>query len=81
MYINGSKVKELREEIGLCRSELADYLALDVVLLRRYEEGMEDWYEEDAFRLMTLEELMPEYDFFLNIEYLDMLEELSKEYD
>lgn len=81
MYINGEKVKELRESIGMTRSELAEYLALDTLQLRKYEENIEEWLEDDAFRLITLEELLPEVDFLLDVEYLEMLNELAEEYN
>jgi len=81
MYINGEKVKELRESIGMPRNELAEYLALDTLQLRKYEENIEEWLEDDAFRLITLEELLPEVDFLLDVEYLEMLNELAEEYN
>lgn len=81
MYINGEKVKELRESISMTRSELAEYLALDTLQLRKYEENIEEWLEDDAFRLITLEELLPEVDFLLDVEYLEMLNELAEEYN
>lgn len=81
MYINGNKVKELREYIEMSRAEMAEMLAMDVTQLRRYEEELEEWIEEDAFRLLTLQEILPEPDFLLDYEYLEMLEELAKEYE
>jgi len=81
MYINGAKVKELRESIDLTRTELAEMLALDTLQLRKYEEEVEEWDEEDAFRLLILQEVMPEVDFLLDLDYLNMLEELAQEYD
>lgn len=81
MYINGEKVKELRESISMTRNELAEYLALDTLQLRKYEENIEEWLEDDAFRLITLEELLPEVDFLLDVEYLEMLNELAEEYN
>lgn len=80
MYINGEEVKRLREEVDITRTQLAEMLAIDESDLRRYEEDG-DWYEEDAFVLLMLGEILPEQSYLLHSEYLEMLEEIDKEYN
>lgn len=80
MYINGAAVKELREVINMSQHDLAEHLALDTLTLDNYEQGVVVWFEEDLFRLMTLQEIMPDNDYLLDGEYANDFREIEKEY-
>lgn len=80
MYINGEAVKELRELINMSQHDLAEYLALDTHLLDNYEQGVVVWFEEDLFRLMTLQEIMPDTYYLVDGEYAEDFRQIQKEY-
>lgn len=80
MYINGPAIKELRELINMSQHDLAEHLALDTYLLDNYEQGVVIWFEEDLFRLMTLQEIMPDSYYLLDGEYTREFREIEKEY-
>lgn len=80
MYINGIAVKELREVINMSQHDLAEHLALDTHQLHNYETGAVIWFEEDLFRLMTLQEIMPDNEYLLDGEYAEDFRQIEKEY-
>lgn len=80
MYINGKAIKELRETIEMSQHELAEHLALDTSVLENYEQGVVVWFEEDLFRLITLQEIMPDNYYLLDGEYTRDFMEIEKEY-
>lgn len=80
MLINGKIVKELRESTGIERGALAEALAIDPLQLSKYEEG-EFWFEEDLFRLLILSEIMPEYDYLIDGEFSELLEDIFSHYE
>lgn len=77
MYINGKAVKELREAIGMSRHDLAEHLALDVLVLEEYEDG-ELWLEEDMFRLWSLSVIMEDSSYMIDGEHKEMLDDLDE---
>lgn len=79
MYINGQRVKELREELGLSVDELSEHLSIETPKLESYERG-ELWLEEDMFRLLTLSTIMPDSSYLLDGEYVDMFTGIEEEY-
>lgn len=81
MFIDGTVVSQLREEINMSLEELADHLTMDVLELELYESGNEVWYEEDMFRLFILSEILPSYDYMIDGQYASVLAEIEAEYN
>ena len=78
MYINGEALSAIRQSMGMELQTLAEYLTMEVSELQGYENG-DLWYEEDMFRINILVEIMEDYSFMIDGEYLELFEELGIE--
>lgn len=80
MYINGTVIASMRKEIGMSQHDLAEHLAIDTELLNRYEKGDVVWFEEDLFRLITLQTIIEDSSYMLDGEYAQDFLEINREY-
>lgn len=78
MLIDGSVIREYREEHGISIDEMADILGIDGEALCAYENGIE-WQEEDSMTIFALTNILEDLDWIPPVSD-EELEELFEQY-
>lgn len=70
MIIDGEKLYEYRIENGISLEEMSEILDIDMDQLYNYENGIEEWWEEDSLVILTINSMFNDLD-FIQIEDID----------
>lgn len=70
MIIDGEKLYEYRIENGISLEEMSEILDIDMDQLYNYENGIEEWWEEDSLVILTITSMFNDLD-FIQIEDID----------
>lgn len=70
MIIDGGKLYEYRIEHGISLEEMSEILDIDMDRLYNYENGIEEWWEEDSLVILTINSMFNDLD-FIQIEDID----------
>lgn len=70
MIIDGEKLYEYRIEHGISLEEMSEILDIDMDQLYNYENGIEEWWEEDSLTILTINSMFNDLD-FIQIEDID----------
>lgn len=57
MTIDGNKILEYRQDHGISLLEMAQLLDMDEDQLYNYEQGVDEWDEEDALTIMIIDNM------------------------
>ena len=71
MIIDGEKLYEYRIENGISLEEMSEILDIDMDQLYNYENGIEEWWEEDSLVILTINSMFNDLD-FIQIEDIDV---------
>ena len=71
MMIDGEKLYEYRIEHGISLEEMSEILDIDMDQLYNYENGIDEWYEEDSLTILTINGMFNDLD-FIQIEDIDI---------
>lgn len=71
MVIDGAEILAYREEHGISLKEMAELLNIEEDQLYNYEQGVEEWIEEDALNVMLLDSMFNNLD-FIQVEDIDL---------
>ena len=71
MIIDGEKLYEYRIEHGISLEEMSEILDIDMDQLYNYENGIDEWYEEDSLTILTLNWMFNDL-YFIQIEDIDI---------
>ena len=70
MIIDGGKLYEYRIEHGISLEEMSEILDIDMDRLYNYENGIDEWWEEDSLTILTINSMFNDLD-FIQIEDID----------